>query len=119
MHRAYLAFGWGMIAFGLLHVSATGRYFAGLTQSALWFASAGLLAVLAGAVNLVNRSCGRAAPGVRRLTVATNLGLTVFAILTGAVGHATVAEFVVVGVLFGGACVLSGVRAAYAGHGAA
>ena len=119
MHGAYRAFGWGMIAFGLLHVAATGRYFGALTQDALWFASAGLLIVLTGALNLVNRAYGRTTPGLRRLTVATNFGVTAFGILTGAVGHASVVEFVVVGALFGGACLLSSVPGAYAGHGAA
>jgi len=119
MHGAYLAFGWGIIAFGRLHVAATTRLYESLTQAALWFASAGLLIILSGALNLVNRAHGRRAPSLRRLAVGTNLALTAFAVLSAAVGHATLAEWVIVGGLFGGVCVLSIVPAALTRGGAA
>ena len=102
MKRVYLALACGIIALGLVHMAATTRFYATLTQSALWFLSGGLAIALTGALNLLNRSYGVAAPGLRWTCVAANAAMTLFALTAGLVGRASaVAVVVIVGVLVG------------------
>jgi hypothetical protein len=100
LKKTYLALSWGIVALGLLHMAATTQLFTALTQSALWFFSGGLTMVLTGALNLLNRSYGGAAPGLHWVCVAVNAVITVFALTAGLAGHASAVELlVVVGVL--------------------
>jgi len=105
--RVYLALACGIIALGLVHMAATTRFFAALTQSALWFLSGGLVMVLTGALNLLNRSYGGVAPGLRWVSVAANVVMTTFALTAGLVGRASVVELLVIVGLLAGATVLS------------
>jgi len=111
LQRAYAGFSWGMVLLGIVHMAATTRFFDSLTQSALWFASAGIAIVLAGALNLLNRRYGEAAPGLRRVCVGANLVMTAFGLAAGLVGRATAGELVIVVGLTGGAAALSTLRA--------
>jgi hypothetical protein len=107
MKRVYLALSCGVIALGLVHMAATARFFAALTQSALWFLSGGLVMVLTGALNLLNRSYGAVAPGLRWVSVAANVVMTLFALTTGLVGRASAVELVVIVGLLVSATVMS------------
>ena len=107
MRKIYFALACGVMALGLLHMAATTRLFSALTQSALWFLSGGLLMVLAGALNLLNRAYGGAAPGVRWVCVGTNAIVTLFALSAGLVGHASAGELVVIVGLMAGVAALS------------
>ena len=127
MRRLYFLLAAGTIVLGVVHIAATPRAFPRLSSAAVWFASGGLAMMLTGALNLLRRVYGDFAPGLRRVCLAANVVMTAFAVLAGYAGHASVAEFVVVLSLVGGATVLSVMPAAQqpvsvtslGGHGAA
>jgi len=112
MRRLYFLLAAGTKVLGVVHIAATPRAFPQLTSAAVWFASGGLAMMLTGALNLLRRVYGDVAPGVRRVCLAANVVMTAFALLAGYAGHASVAEFVVVLSLVGGATVLSVIPAA-------
>jgi len=112
MRRAYFVLSLGIITLGAVHIAATPRYFAHLTSAAVWFAGSGLAMILTGALNLLRRAYGAAAPGLRLVCVAANAVMTGFGLLAGYAGRATAAEFALVLVLIGGATVLSTIPAA-------
>jgi len=84
---------WGIIALGMLHMASTPR---ALTPSAVWFFSGGIAMVLTGALNLLSRTYGGTAPGLRWFCIATNAAMTVFALVAGSVGRASVGQLVVI-----------------------
>jgi hypothetical protein len=92
MRRFYLVLALLIVLLGLVHLAATLRLFDELNSRAVWFASGGLLLILTGAVNLLNRSYGAAAAGLRRTTIATNTVMTAFAALAGIAGAASGAQ---------------------------
>ncbi|MEW6738248.1 MAG: hypothetical protein AB1489_43645 [Acidobacteriota bacterium] len=92
---------------------ATMHFFKLLTGAALWFFSGGMAISLTGIINLLNRSYGQLAPGLRKVSIGTNIIMTAFGILTGTVNHASVVEFVLVLGLLGGATGLSLVPGAH------
>ena len=111
--RGYAALSWGAIALGLLHTAATTRLANPLTQAAMWFASAGLLMMLVGLVNLLNRRYGTGAPGLRRVTIGANVVIIVFAVVTGLLGATPSAlDWVIMLGIFGGMLALSTQRKA-------
>jgi hypothetical protein len=105
--RTYGALSWAIIAFGLLHMSATWSRFDQLNSSALWFFSGGLPAVLVGGINLLNRAYGAIAPGLRWFCVAANVGLVGFSVVGGVVTHATASQMVIVVGLMATVAILS------------
>ena len=112
MRRAYFAISIGIILLGLVHIAATPRYFPALTSTSVWFASGGLAIILTGTLNLLRRVYGEAAPWVRRVCIATNIVMTLFALVAGYAGRASAIEFLFVLSLLGGATVLSCVSSA-------
>ena len=111
-HRLYATLSWSAVGLGVLHIAATPRYAPQLTQAALWFASGGLVMILTGVINLLNRTYGRTARGLRWASVGTSAVTTAFGALAGALGRATPIEFVVVLGIFGGCTVCSMLSAA-------
>jgi hypothetical protein len=107
MKYLYAILSWGMIALGILHMLATFRFFHTLNTAALWFFSGGIALVLAGILNLLHRTYGRIAPGVRRVCIGTNIFMTIFSVVSGIVSHASIAQFTLVLGLIGGATFLS------------
>ena len=100
MRQLYLVLALLVILLGAVHLAATTQLFDALNSRALWFASAGLLLVLTGVLNLLNRAYGRAAPGLRWSTVGTNAVMTVFATVAGTVGAASGAQlFAIIGLM--------------------
>jgi hypothetical protein len=81
--------------------------FDAVTSSAIWFFGAGIAMALTGALNLLNAAYGRAAHGLRRTAIATNLALIVYASLAGVVSGTSPAEFVVIVGLVVGTAALS------------
>ncbi|MFL6765091.1 MAG: hypothetical protein ACJ8FO_07850, partial [Sphingomicrobium sp.] len=88
MRHLYLVLAVLVILLGLLHAISTLSLFAGFSIRAIWFAGSGLLLILAGAINLLNREYGRDARGLRLTTVGTNVVVTAFAALAGIASHA-------------------------------
>ncbi len=107
MRLLYAMFGWGVVLLGAVHMMATFFIFKTLTNSALWFFSAGIAMALTGALNLLNRAYGQNALWLRRICVAANITMLAFGIVAGIVSRASVAELVFVLGLTGGATALS------------
>jgi hypothetical protein len=85
-----------ILLLGLVHLCATFLLFDGLSSRAIWFASGGLALILTGLLNLLNRSYGATAPGLRWVTVGADAAMTVFAVLAGAAGAAPTAQIIVI-----------------------
>jgi len=103
----YGAAGWGVVILGVVHMLATTRLPLGRGASAVWFCGSGLAMVLAGTLNLLNRSYGLGAAGLRRVCVASNLAMTAFALVAGVVTNAGTLQFAIILGLTGGAAMLS------------
>ena len=85
-----------VIALGLAHTAATFVFFDTLTSRAIWFASAGLVLVLQGALNILNRAYGSTARGVMWTCVGANLVMAAFTTLARIVDRAPAAQLVVI-----------------------
>jgi hypothetical protein len=107
MRRAYGVLPWGFVALGMLHMAATFKLFDSVTTSALWFFNGGIVLVISGVLNLVNRRYGANAAGLRRFCQATNFVMLAFAIVSGLVSRGSTASLVVVLGLMGSVAVLS------------
>ena len=107
MTKIYFVFGMGIILLGLLHLAAAVFSYEALTSEASWFFSGGIAIVLTGALNLLNRTYGRIAPGLRFVCIGTNACMTVFSAAAGTATGASVGEYLVILGLIGGATALS------------
>lgn len=107
INRVYAALSWLAVGLGVVHIAATPRYQVQINQAALWFASGGLVMILTGALNLLNRTYGDSAAGLRRVSVAMNFVMTAFGVLMGIAGHPTLFQFAVVIGIFGGLSICS------------
>ena len=113
MSRLYVFIGGAIVALGGLHMLATIRLSASTPVSRLWFFGSGIAIVLVGALNLLHRTYGRSAPGLRMVCRSANVLLTLFSIVGGALTHASIPEHVLVFGLLGGALVLSFMRSVH------
>ena len=86
---------------------ATLHIFHSLNSAALWFFSGGIALALTGALNLLHRTYGHIAPGLRKVCIGTNILMTIFGVLSGVVTHAGIVGFILVLGPIGGATVLS------------
>ena len=111
MGYLYSVLSWGIIALGVVHMMSTFRLFGSLTGAAIWFFTGGIAMVLTGALNLLNRTYGAAAPGLRWFCVATNVTMTALAFVSGRVGRAGLGQLVFVVGWFAAAGALSMLRA--------
>jgi len=107
MKHLYAIVSWGIVALSVLHMLATLHIFHSLNSAALWFFSGGITLALTGILNLLHRTYGHIAPGLRKVCIGTNILMTVFGVLSGIVTHAGIASFALVLGLIGGATVLS------------
>ncbi len=107
MKYLYAIVSWGIVALGALHMLATLHIFHSLSSAALWFFSGGIALALTGTLNLLHRTYGHIAPGLRKVCIGTNILMTIFGVLSGVVTHASIAVFIIVLGLIGGATVLS------------
>ena len=110
MRRAYRILPWGIILLGAVHMVATPSRFETFNASALWFLSGGIVLLLTGSLNLLNRVYGASAPGLLWVCRTTNVGMLAFCGVGGVVTHATPAELVAVTGLMGAMTVLSWMR---------
>ena len=112
MSRLYALVGWGIVALGGLHMFTTFRLATTTPMGRVWFFGSGIAMSLAGALNLLHRRYGFGAPGLRTVCRVANIVLLVFAAVAGRVTHATLAEYLLIVGLLGGALILSFVRSA-------
>jgi hypothetical protein len=112
MRYVYMALSICIIALGAIHIAATPRLFVHLTSGAIWFASAGLLTMMTGALNLLRREYGESATGVRLVCVLCNIVMTIFSLLAGYATRASAVGYILVLGLIGGATLFSLVPAA-------
>jgi hypothetical protein len=89
---------------------ATFRRFETFNASALWFFSGGIVLVLTGSVNLLNRPYAPIAPGLKWCCRATNIAIFAFTGVSGPVTHATLAELTAVLGFMGAMTLLSWMR---------
>ena len=107
LNRLYAFIGWAIVALGGLHMLATLRLVASSPAFRVWFFGSGLAMALGGALNLLKRAYGRSAPGLRVVCWIANISLTCLGAVAGALTGASVAEYVVIMSLLGGASILS------------
>lgn len=103
-----------IVVLGILHMATTCR----LSSSAafkVWFFGAGMAIALTGALNLLNRRYGLAAPGLRVVCIVTNVLIIGLAGVAGRVTGASVAEQVVIMTVLVSALTLSAQRSASIG----
>jgi len=107
MNRLYAFIGWAIVALGALHMLTTIRLSASSPTFRVWFFGSGIAMALVGAVNLLHRAYGPAAPGLRVVCRIANVFLTLFAVVAGALSRASLVEYLVILGLLGGASILS------------
>ena len=107
VNRLYAFVGWAIIALGGLHMLTTIRLSASTPAFRVWFFGSGIAMALAGALNLLHRTYGHSAPGLRIVCRTANILLTLFAVGAGTVTRASPIEFILVVGLTGGALILS------------
>jgi len=96
----YAILSWALAALGGLHMAATSRSANLVSLNALWSFSAGVLMAFCAALNLLNRTYGPVAPGVRRVCLAANLVVTAISVTGGVLSHAGPLEWsIVLGIL--------------------
>jgi peptidoglycan/LPS O-acetylase OafA/YrhL len=107
VNRLYAFVGWAIVALGTLHMLATIRLSASTPAFRVWFFGAGLAMAMGGALNLLNRAYGRSAPGLRIVCWIGNIFLTLLGAIAGAVTGASMAEYILIMSLLGGALIFS------------
>ena len=110
VRKTYLVLALGIVALGVVHMLTTFLAFDELNSSALWFFSGGIAMVLTGALNVLNRSYGRVAPGLRLVCIGANVVLLSFAAIAGVVGRSGVTAYVIILGLVGSTTLLSIIR---------
>ncbi|HYJ07106.1 MAG TPA: hypothetical protein VEX43_18390 [Chthoniobacterales bacterium] len=106
-NRLYAFIGWAIVALGGLHMLTTIRLSASTPAFRVWFFGAGLAMALGGALNLLHRAYGRSAPGLRVVCWIANILLTLLGAVAGALTGASIAEYILIMSLLGGALILS------------
>jgi hypothetical protein len=107
VNRLYAFVGWAIVVLGGLHMLATIRLSASTPAFRVWFFGSGIAMALVGALNLLQRAYGPAAPGLRVVCRIANVFLTLFAVVAGALTGASLVEYLVILGLLGGASILS------------
>ncbi|HYP53912.1 MAG TPA: hypothetical protein VEQ42_10260 [Pyrinomonadaceae bacterium] len=70
--------GWTIVLLGVMQCAAAPRFFRRVEEPAAWFFAGGLLLMTVGALSLLRLRYGRAAPGVRRVSLAAYVVLGIF-----------------------------------------
>jgi hypothetical protein len=112
--RVYAVLAWLLAALAMLHMATTWRLTSATAFTRLWFFGTGFAMAQTAALNLLHRSYGRTAPGLRWVTRLSNafiLGLTA---VGGMVTRAAVGEQVIILAALGLLLALSCVEAATA-----
>ena len=107
LRRIYAVFAWLIVAIGTLHMFATFRSSTGGALGKVWFFGSGLAIALVGALNLLHRTYGQFALGIRVVCRAANVLMTLLAIVIGIVTGASLPQRLLVWLLLGGALILS------------
>jgi hypothetical protein len=110
VNRLYAFAGWAIVALGGLHMLATIRLSASTPAFRVWFFGSGVAMALGGALNLLNRAYGHSAPGLRIVCCLANMLLMLLGAVAGAVTGASLAEYIIIMSLLGGALILSVIR---------
>jgi putative Ca2+/H+ antiporter (TMEM165/GDT1 family) len=113
LDRLYAFIGWAIVALGGLHMLVTLRLSASTPAFRVWFFGSGMAMALVGALNLLHRVYGHSAIGLRIVCRTANILLTLFALVAGALTGASIAEYILIMSLVGGALILSYLRSAH------
>jgi hypothetical protein len=110
LRQLYTIESWALAVLGAVHMATTFRIFEKFSQPAVWFLGAGLLMVFAAGLNLLNRTYGRIAPGLRIVCIAANISMLTFAVAAGLAGRAGIGQWMLVLGIIGPLVVLSCLR---------
>src|SRR5260221_341556 len=110
LQQFYMVESWALVALGVLHTGSTFRLYNAFTLQAHWFMSAGILMILVGAVNLLNRKYGGGAPALCRIAIgadfekreARGVARGIIAIGDIAIGGIALGGVALGGIAFGG-----------------
>ena len=111
--RIYAVLAWLLAALGALHMATTWRLTSPTPFTRVWFFGAGIAMVQAAALNLLHRSYGRSAVGLRWTTRGFNALIFAFAAVAGIVTDATIGELILMLGVLAGLLVLSFTAAAH------
>jgi hypothetical protein len=110
--RLYAVCAVAILALGILHMATTFRLSSFTPAGKVWFFGSGIALALMGILNLLNRSYGLVASGLRAACITCNIVLLFFAVVAGRLTGATVVEQVVLAGVLLSALILSAVRSA-------
>jgi hypothetical protein len=113
LNRLYAFIGWAIVSLGGVHMLVTLQLSSSTPAFRVWFFGSGLAMALVGALNLLHRAYGYSAAGLRLVCWAANILITLFALAAGAFTGASLAEYILIVSLVGGALILSFVRSAH------
>jgi len=78
MRRIDLVFAWIILALGVIHTCVTPLVYSRFSQSAVWFAGAGLAGILGGMLNLLRVRHVHTLPALRTYSLVANVLLIAF-----------------------------------------
>jgi len=107
----YASVGAAVLALGVLHMATTFRLTSSPTAK-VWFFGAGMAIALGGVLNLLNRSYGLGAVGLRAACIGTNVLMVCLVAVAGRVTGASLLQQVAMLTLLTAALVLSASRSA-------
>ncbi len=111
--RVYAVLSWLLAAVGALHMATTWRLTSASSFTRVWFFGSGIAMAQCAALNLLHRSYGRSAPGLRWTTRAFNVLMLGFALVAGLASGASIPELVFLLGLLAGLLILSFAAAAH------
>src|SRR5437763_8148005 len=107
LNRLYASTAWVIVAVGVLHMMTTFRLTTSSATARVWFFGSGLAIALVGALNLLHRSYGDSATGLRVVCRSANILLLLFAVVAATLTAASLAQRVLLLSVIGGAAILS------------
>jgi len=96
LQQFYMVESWALVALGVLHTGSTFRLYNAFTLQAHWFMSAGILMILVGAVNLLNRKYGGGAPALRLVCIGANIVILAYSLAGGVLSRADLIGWLIV-----------------------
>jgi hypothetical protein len=96
LQQFYMIESWALVALGVLHTGTTLRLYNAFTLQAHWFMGAGILMILVGALNLLNRKYGGAARGLRLVCIGANIVILAYSVAGGVLGRADLVAWIIV-----------------------
>lgn len=111
--NVYAVLAWLLAAIGVLHMATTFGLHAATPFTRIWFFGTGIAMAQCAALNLLHRTYGRSALGIRWTTRGFNIVILAFATVAGAVTGASAVELVILLGVLAAVLLLSFMSVAY------